>query len=136
MRWILRQHGVRLAGPRPDELVDEVPEQAVRDEAHGALPHLLDDVRSWADMDNAWTQRYLVQTCCRVLFTWRTGRVCSKPVGLAWAQHALDPAWRPLLAQVAADRGLPWHPVDPPRPGGMDLAVRFAEHVRELAEQP
>ncbi len=83
-------------------------------------------------MDHAWTQRYIVQTCCRVLYTSRTGRVASKPAALAWAATTLEPAWRPLLAQVAADRATAWEPVDPPRPGDMERAVAFAEHVQAL----
>ena len=128
-RWILRNHGIVLAGPPPGELVADVPEQALRDAARAELPGTLDGIRAWADMDHSWTQRYIVQTYCRVLYTSVTGRVASKPAALRWAHDNLDPAWRPLLAQVAEDRLTPWRPVDPPRPGSMERAYAFAAYA-------
>ena len=135
VRWILRHRGIRLAGPPIADLVDDVPEEAMRAEARTALPGILDGIRSWADMDNAWTQRYIVQMYCRILFTLRTGKATSKRDALKWAGQTLDRAWRPLLVQVADDRGIPWKPVDPPRPGSMDLACRFADYVQSIASQ-
>lgn len=128
-RWVLRHHGIVLDGPPPAELVADVPEQALRDDARAALPGTLDGIREWADMDHAWTQRYIVQTYCRVLYTTVTGRVASKPEALRWARETLDPRWHPLLAQVAADRLNPWKPVDPPRPGSMEAACAFAAYA-------
>lgn len=135
-RWVLRNHGIVVGGPPPAELVADVPEQALRAEARAALPGTLDSIRVWADMDHAWTQRYVVQTYCRVLFTAVNGRVASKPAALRWAHDNLDPAWRPLLAQVAADRLSPWQPVDPPRPGSMRQAYEFAAYVESWRPAP
>jgi hypothetical protein len=131
-RWILRASGISLAGPPARDLVDEVPTDAMRAAAAAALPGTLAGILAWAPPDHAWTQRYIVQTCCRVLYTARTGGVASKPAALAWAGDTLDPRWRPLLAQVAADRASDWQPVDPPRPGSMAQAVDFAAYVEAL----
>ncbi|HWL37791.1 MAG TPA: aminoglycoside adenylyltransferase domain-containing protein [Frankiaceae bacterium] len=128
-RWILRHHGIALDGPPPADVVAEVPAQALRDAARDALPGTLDGITAWANMDHAWTQRYVVQTHCRVLFTMVTGRVASKPEALRWAYDTLDPVWRPLLAQVMADRLTPWLPVDPPRPGSMERSLAFAAYA-------
>ena len=128
-RWILRNHGIVLDGPPPADIVAEVPEQALREAARDALPRTLHDIRTWANMEHAWTQRYIVQTYCRVLYTTVTGRVASKPDALRWAQANLDPMWRALLTQVADDRLTPWKPVDPPRPGSMELAYEFAAYA-------
>lgn len=132
-RWILRNHGVPLDGPPVAKLVDEVPEDALKEAALAGLPGALDEIIAWADIDNAWTQKYIVATHSRMLYTAWTGRVASKPQALAWAMATLAPEWRALLLQVAADRGSPWTPVDPPRPGSMDLALRYAEHVEAMA---
>lgn len=132
-RWILRHHGKTLDGPPITDLVDDVPQQIMIDEARQALPGTLDGIREWADMNNAWTQKYIVQTYCRVLYTLRTGEVTSKRDALNWAAVNLDPRWRPLLAQVAEDRSLPWSPVDPPRPRSMELACEFAANVEAAA---
>lgn len=128
-RWVLRNHGIAVDGPPPAGLVADVPEQALRDDARAALPGILDGIRAWADMEHAWTQRYVVQTYCRVLYTMVTGRVASKPDALRWAEDTLDPVWRPLLRQVAGDRLSPWKPVDPPRPGSMERAYEFAAYA-------
>ena len=132
-RWILRHHGIRLAGPPVEEVVDEVPPEALRAEARAALPEVLAGVRQWAPFDIAWTQRYLVSTYCRVLYTLHTGAVTSKRGALDWAHDALDPRWRPLLVQVLADRSLGWDPSQPPRPGALEATYEFAAHAESFA---
>ncbi len=134
-RWILRNHGITLGGPPVRELVDDVPEDALRQAALAALPGTLDGIRCWADLDNSWTQKYVVQTYSRMLYTAATGRVASKPQALTWAMDTLDPEWHALLVQVTEDRALPWHPVDPPRPGSMERAQAYAEYVEGLVRQ-
>jgi hypothetical protein len=132
-RWILREHGIALDGPPARELVDEVPAAALRAAALEALPHVVADTLRWAPPDHAWTQRYVVQTCSRVLCTALTGEVVSKPAGLRWARETLDPVWAPLLRQVEQDRASPWRPVDPARPGSMARAHAYARHVVAVA---
>ena len=132
-RWILRNHGITVDGPSPATLVDEVPPGLLRAAARESLPGTLDEVATWADMNNAWTQKYIVQTYSRVLYTAMTGRVISKAGALSWATDTLDEEWRPLLTQVAADRALSWEPVDPPRPGSMEQTRAFAVYVEKLA---
>lgn len=133
-RWILRHHGIALDGPPARELVDEVPADALRAAAREALPRTVADVEQWAPPDHAWTQRYVVQTCSRVLCTAVTGQVASKPAALRWVRGHVDPSWEPLLAQVERDRTTPWRPVDPPRPGSMERALAFAAHVAGLVQ--
>jgi hypothetical protein len=125
-RWILRHHGITLAGPPVAELVDDVPPAAIRAAMRDALPRTLADIQGWAPMDIAWTQRYLVSTVCRVLYSMRTGAVTSKRGALEWAMDHLDPSWRPLLTQVRDDRALGWDPETPPRPGSLEAALAFA----------
>lgn len=134
-RWILHNHGISLEGPPIRDLVDEVSEEALADAALAGLPGTLERIAVWADMANAWTQKYVVQTYSRMLYTARTGRVTSKPQALAWAMRTLDPEWGDLLRQVAEDRVLPWQPVEPPRPGSMQRAVEYAKYVEALALQ-
>jgi hypothetical protein len=128
-RWILRRHGITIAGPPALELVDEVPPRALRDEARTALRGLMSDLGTWAPFDVAWTQRYAVCTYCRILYTLDTARVTSKRGALEWAMDNLDPGWRPLLAQVLQDRSLGWDPADPPRPGSMAATREFAAYA-------
>ncbi|EXG81104.1 aminoglycoside adenylyltransferase domain-containing protein [Cryptosporangium arvum] len=132
-RWILHNHGITLAGPPAASLVDAPPPGALRDEARAALPHLVAETRTWAPFDVAWTQRYLVTTYCRLLYTLSTARVASKRGALDWALATLDPAWRPLLTQVREDRALGWDPEAGPRPGSLDTTYAFGRYAESFA---
>ncbi|GIG63585.1 hypothetical protein Lfu02_79570 [Longispora fulva] len=131
-RWILRHHGITLAGPPIADLVDEVPPQAIRDAMRVALPELMAGLRTWAPFDTAWAQRYTVSAYCRVLYTLATAGVTSKRGAAEWARDHLDPRWRPLLTQVIEDRARGWDPHDPPRPGSLEATYEFAAYAESL----
>ncbi|MEU2159638.1 aminoglycoside adenylyltransferase domain-containing protein [Streptomyces sp. NPDC019208] len=131
-RWILRNHGITLAGPPIADLVDEVPPDALRDAMRTDLPEVLSGIRTWASFDLAWTQRYTVTTYCRVLYSLHTGRVASKRGALDWAYRNLEPRWRPLLTQVRDDRERGWDPADPPRPGSLEATYAFAAYAESF----
>ncbi|GIE99082.1 aminoglycoside adenylyltransferase domain-containing protein [Paractinoplanes rishiriensis] len=128
-RWILRNRGITMAGPPVTDLVDEVPPEALRDEARAALPTIMSDLRTWAPFDIAWTQRYAVATYCRTLYTLDTAEVAYKRQAMEWARDHLDPRWRPLLTQAIEDRALGWDPAAPPRPGSMAETYAFAAYA-------
>jgi hypothetical protein len=92
------------------------------------IARLLDDVQSWAPFDVIWTQRYLVETASRMLYTLERGEVISKPGALDWAADALPPEWHELIAQVRKDRDVPWN--SPPPAGSVERAVAFVEYVQ------
>ena len=131
VRWTLHEHGVTLSGPDPREFTAPVPPDLVRDRMRRDLATLLPDILSWAPPEVAWTQRYVVATCSRVLYSLVTGEVTSKRRALEWAMAALEPRWRPLLEQVRDDRALGWNDADPPRPGSLDEAFAFAAWCKE-----
>jgi len=132
-RWILREHGVTLVGPRLANLVDPVPADVLRTAARAGLVSLGDDILSWCPPGIAWCQRYLVVQACRSLYTASTAEVASKRDALRWAMMHADARWRPLLQQVLADRGLGFDPDDPPRPGSLDAARDFATYASATA---
>ncbi|WP_147915838.1 aminoglycoside adenylyltransferase domain-containing protein [Ruania zhangjianzhongii] len=135
-RWILREHGITLAGPTPRSFMSTVPADLLRREAAASLPTLVDDLSTWVDIDAlAWGQRYAVVTTCRVLYTLKTAEVASKSGALEWALRTLDPSWRPLLGQVRDERGLGWDPSHPPRPGEADAARGFVADALTWAAQ-
>lgn len=110
VRWVLREHGLVLAGPPPRELIDSVEPAALRAEAEAALA----DYAAWAPEGemSAWKQPYLVLTLCRILRTLACADVTSKTAAAAWAETALEGRWRPLIRQAVADRPHPWERVD------------------------
>lgn len=133
-RWILRHHGITIAGPPAADLVDEVPSQALRHEARAALPEVMPDLRTWAPFDIAWTQRYAVSTYCRILYTLHTADVASKRGALEWARPP-----RPEVGRSAhpGDRGSgaelgPGRPAAAGQPQG-DVRVR---RLRGVVRKP
>jgi hypothetical protein len=132
VRWTLHEHGVTLGGPDPRSFTAPVPGDLVRERMRRDLPALLEDILSWAPTEVAWTQRYVVATYCRVLYSLVTGAVTSKRAALEWAME-LDPRWVPLLTQVRDDRARGWDPEEPPRPGSLEAAYAFAAWCREWA---
>lgn len=133
VRWSLRECGVRLAGPEPRTLVDEISPEMLRARMRETVDVFLAGMFSWVTFDIAWAQRYAVTTLCRILYTLDCGRVTSKRAALVWGRDHLDPAWSGLLQQVLDDRVLGWNPEEPPRPGSVDLTLAFERYARQRA---
>jgi hypothetical protein len=131
VRWSLRERGITLVGPAPETLVDRVPGEVLQQTMRLLLPRFLDDMLEWTTFDTGWAQRYAVATYCRMLHTLHAGEITSKRAALLWALDALDERWRPLLAQVLADRALQWN--DPPRQGSVAATMQFARYVETIA---
>lgn len=104
-RHILRAHGIVVAGPPPDTLIDPV----AADEMRRAVAALM---RMWwgtmpvepEPLRRRGYQAYAVLTMCRILYTLNAGAVASKPVAARWAQGALDTRWAGLIARALAWR--------------------------------
>jgi predicted nucleotidyltransferase len=127
-RWVLCERGITLAGPEPREFVCEVPAEMLRNKMRLLIETFLDDLFRWTTLEISWSQRYAVETFCRMLYTLETGRVTSKPAALRWAEATLAPEWRSLIRQVADDRSVPWD--DPARPGSVDRTLAFADYAK------
>jgi hypothetical protein len=135
VRWILREHGVALAGPGPQELIDEVGPDVLRakmrDEAEDFLPGML----TWIKLTSPWAQRYAVTTLCRILYTLETGRVASKRAALLWARDNLDTKWENLITETLEGRSLGWNHSDPLKPGVLEATLAFNEYVKHRGQQ-
>jgi Domain of unknown function (DUF4111) len=132
-RWILRNHGIALAGPPITDLVEPLDPREMRDGIRTTLLELESDLSTWVSYDIAWMQRFTVAAYCRALYTLHTGAVTSKRGAMEWAQEHLDPSWRPLFTQVIEDRELGWNPAEPPRPGSVDAMREFAKYAESCA---
>lgn len=133
VRWLLREHGLVLAGPDPKSLVEPVAASDLQREALARIQEYAD--WGYEGQMSAWKQPYLVLTLCRLLFTLAHGRVASKREAADWALDALDRRWAGLIRQAAADRADPWERVH--RPADPDLAARtleFAGWAKKRAE--
>lgn len=144
VRWILREHGVALAGPDPKSLVEPVSAAQLRSEAlwmvgeYLAYAHEPEDRFKGAGGRGPhmtrWKQPYLVLTFCRLLHTLNAGIISSKREAGEWAFGALDGEWASLIQQALDDRPDPWARVH--QPADPDVAARtleFADYAASLA---
>jgi hypothetical protein len=113
VRWLLREHGVVLAGPDPRELVDPMTADELRAEMHWALGLW----QAWFRSTDSISRRALavaVLSHARILHTLATGEVSSKRSAGEWALNALDPEWAGLIRWALEDRPDPWTKVREP----------------------
>jgi Domain of unknown function (DUF4111) len=98
VRWTTREHGIRLLGPEPRQLIPPV---AVAD----LKREVTEVMRSWAtdlamhpeQIDTRWYQQYAVLSFCRMLHTLVSGEVHSKRVSAMWAIDQFKPRWHNLI---------------------------------------
>jgi hypothetical protein len=129
VRWILRNHGLRLYGPPASTLIDPVSGEDLRREAHEMLAEYLDWGASLSTM-SAWEQPYLVLTISRLLHTIENGEITSKGAA-ATSTIARLPEWAPLLEQALADRPNPWTRVQQPAdPAAAAVTQHFLHAIR------
>lgn len=137
LRWTLRRHGVTLAGPSPESLVDPVPDEVLRREVFALM-------RNWArhlrhqpgELNNRWLQAFVVLTYCRMLRTLWTAAVVSKRAAAQWATRHLDPQWTPLIERALADRPDPGAKFQMTAdPADVYETRLFVDHIVELAHR-
>jgi hypothetical protein len=123
VRWILRERGIAIIGPNPKTFLHPVPTGALRSEAVAAIQELKSRFVAEIDRPLGWFntrfgQSFAVLTCCRMLYTCKSGTVESKLSGVKWAQQSLGPAWCELIRKAWTER----------------MGVRFGDKVREPAQ--
>ncbi len=107
-RHILREHGVMVAGPPPDTLIDPVSPDDLRGAVRGILqewwaPTLTQPAR----LQTSEYQAYAVLTMCRALHALQSGAIVSKPVAARWVQAAVSETRAALIEWALA-----WTPSD------------------------
>jgi hypothetical protein len=97
-RHIIRQHGVAVAGPSPQTLLEPVEADELRRALRDSLAQwwrpLLDDP-AW--LQQRHKQPFAILTMCRTLYTLAYGVVASKPVAAQWCQQAIGEPWTALI---------------------------------------
>ena len=123
VRWILRERGITIIGPDPKTLMHAVPTGALRSEAVAAIRELKSHFVAEIDQPLRWFntrfgQSFAVLTCCRMLYTCKSGTVQSKLSGVKWAEQSLEPAWCELIRKAWTER----------------MGVRSGDKVRQRAQ--
>ncbi len=126
-RWVLREHGVVVAGPPLRDMIDPVGADDLREAALGILREwwlpMLADPRRLRESRFGY-RCYAVLTMCRTLHTLRHGAIVTKPVAARWAMAALDRRWRPLIERARA-----WSPDAAPDLGETLDLIRYTGEV-------
>ena len=98
VRWTLRTHGVRLAGPSPVRLVNPIPVSVLRRDIFTTMNEWgLEILAEPERYSNRFYQSFIVLSYCRMLHDLHSGRTGSKAVGAAWVKETLDPEWAGLI---------------------------------------
>jgi predicted nucleotidyltransferase len=98
VRWVVREHGVALAGQRPEALVDPIPVEALRQEIMQTISGWGQEILAQTErFNNRFYQTFIVLSYCRMLHDLHTGFAGSKRAGAEWAKAVLDPSWAGLI---------------------------------------
>jgi predicted nucleotidyltransferase len=123
VRWILRERGITLVGPKPETILKSIPLNELSNEIKTAMLQVKrffeDEIdRPLNFFNSRFGQSFAVLTYCRMLHTLYTGTVQSKKAGMQWAKQFVDTKWAKLIDQA-------WHERD---------GVRFGIKIGQRAE--
>ncbi|MFZ2013573.1 MAG: aminoglycoside adenylyltransferase domain-containing protein [Nocardioides sp.] len=107
-RWVLHNRALRICGPDPATLIDDVPPRVLRHEAASLAVSRAEGIA--ADMDylsNAWGQPHEVLTRCRLLYTATNAQVIGKHDAARWTRCVVPDEWHDLIDHAVADRPYP-----------------------------
>jgi hypothetical protein len=102
-RYIIREHGVVVAGPNPQPFIDPVLPNDLRRAVQATLhewwsPQLQQPVR----LHSREYQAYAVLTMCRALYTLHHGAIVSKLAAARWAQATYATRWTTFIEDAVA----------------------------------
>jgi hypothetical protein len=131
VRWVVREWGVRLAGPPPSTLVEPIPVADLRHEIVDVMHRLARDVEEHRSRyRNRFYLAFIVHTYCRMLHDLVEGRPGSKRAGTAWAKANFDPRWSGLIDRSWAGRPDPARSVrEAPDATDFESALAFMRYV-------
>ncbi|MCR9279983.1 MAG: DUF4111 domain-containing protein [Pseudomonadaceae bacterium] len=133
VRWTLREHGVRLAGPAITQLIEPVTAAHLRREVRETIDIAI--ASGLAMPMFAW-QAFWVGLFCRILHTIETGRVTSKKEAMSWAQASLQERWQGLIKHsLSLRKGDDEQAAAPADERHIRATREFAVYSRETADQ-
>jgi hypothetical protein len=136
LRSNLLEHGITLAGPAPQTIVDPVLPDDLRQSAllvlHGWAADILNDP---AKINSRGYQSYTVLTLCRILYTLHTGAVTSKPEAMRWVKAHLDEKWMPLIERAWLGRQNPGLDAEPADVNGTLEFIRYTIEQNQYIEK-
>jgi predicted nucleotidyltransferase len=124
VRWVLRERGITLIGPKHHSIVKPIPIDEMMNEIKSAMvrtKEIFEDEidRPLSFYNSRFGQSFFVLTYCRMLHSLHTGTIQSKKAGARWAKEFVDPSWIDLIDQAWKERE----------------GVRFMVKIQQRAEQ-
>jgi len=108
VRWVVREHGITLAGPAPKTLVDPVPNDKLHEEIREVISEWGEEILNNPDrFNNRFYQSFIVLSYCRMQHDLQTGSTGSKRTAAEWAKIHMDPSWRDLIDRTWDARPIP-----------------------------
>ena len=109
VRWVLRERGITLVGPKPGRILEPIPPKLLINEMKTVMLTAMQIFQEEMDRplgfcNSRFGQSFFVLTYCRMLHTLYTGTVESKKAASAWARRLVDPAWVKLIEQAWDER--------------------------------
>ena len=137
VRWVVRENGVRLAGPAPATLVDPIPVEALRRDIFETIiwwgNHFLSNSEQY---NNRFYQTFLVLSYCRMLHDLINGYPGSKRAGAEWGKSNLDERWSGLIDRTWAGRPKPEVGIrQPADPEDYKSTLEFVKYVMDLSRK-
>jgi hypothetical protein len=135
VRWVVREHGVVLAGPGPAEVVDPVPVPVLRGEIAATIRDWGDEILGEPErFRNRFYQSFIVLSYCRMLHDLQSGRIGSKRAGAEWAKVTLDASWSDLIDRAWGGRPDPSRSIrQPPDPVDFDRTLEFVRYAIDVS---
>jgi hypothetical protein len=109
VRWILRERGITLIGPKPETILQAIPFDKLSNEIKATMLLVMKLFEEEIDrplsfLNSRFGQSFAVLTYCRMLHTLHTGTVQSKKAGLTWARQFVEPRWVKIIDQAWQER--------------------------------
>lgn len=137
VRWVLREHGVTLAGPAPKSLVGPVEDKMLRKEIYEVITEWGEEILQNPERyNNRFYQSFIVLSYCRMLHSLHTGRVGSKRAGADFAKANLDLRWIGLIDRTWTGRINPSVSIrEPADSAEFKATLDFIRFVREESKR-
>jgi hypothetical protein len=109
VRWILRERGITLIGPKPETILQAIPLDKLSNEIKATMLLVMKLFEEEIDrplsfFNSRFGQAFAVLTYCRMLHTLQTGTVQSKKAGVTWARQFVEPRWVKIIDQAWQQR--------------------------------
>jgi len=112
IKWILREKGVVLSGPHPNEIIDPIPVSELRLDMYNTFAEWGNTIiENPGEIESHFYQTFAVLSYSSMLFDLKQGDISSKKAGAEWIKSHWDPRWHDLIDRAWFGRHNPFQSV-------------------------